>query len=106
LIRKEKQIQRLRGKQRPEHSRIMTGRKLSKDHIDKLKKPKSAEHNAKVSAALKGKHKSEEHKEKLRKPKPLVVCRLHDRKEMALGNYMNWYKRQINYQLQSTTGLK
>lgn len=38
------------------------------------------------------KPKTEEHKEKLRKPKPKVVCRLKDRKEMSLGNFMNWYK--------------
>ena len=38
------------------------------------------------------KPKSEEHKEKLRKPKPKVVCRLIDKKEMSLGNFMNWHK--------------
>ena len=38
------------------------------------------------------KPKTEEHKQKLRKPKPKVVCRLKDRKEMSLGNFMNWYK--------------
>jgi len=38
------------------------------------------------------KPKSEEHKEKLRKPKPKVVCRLKDRKEMSLCNFMNWIK--------------
>lgn len=100
---KEAQSNRLLGKKRPEHSNVMIGRKLSKAHVDKLKKPKSVEHKAKVSAALKGKYKSEEHKEKLKKPKPLVVCRLHDKKEMALGNYMNWYKGQVNHQLKSTT---
>ncbi len=36
--------------------------------------------------------KTEEHKAKLRKPKPKVVCRLKDRKEMSLGNFMNWNK--------------
>ena len=38
------------------------------------------------------KPKSEEHKEKLKKPKPKVVCRLIDKKEMCLGNFMNWNK--------------
>lgn len=38
------------------------------------------------------KPKSEEHKQKLSKPKLKVVCRLFDKKEMALGNFMNWYK--------------
>lgn len=36
--------------------------------------------------------KSEEHKVKLRKPKPKVVCRLKDKKEMSLSNFMNWNK--------------
>jgi hypothetical protein len=34
--------------------------------------------------------KTEEHKKKLSKPKPKVVCRLSDRKLMALGNFMRW----------------
>ena len=38
------------------------------------------------------KPKTEEHKEKLKKPKPKVVCRLKDKKEMSLGNFMNWNK--------------
>jgi hypothetical protein len=38
------------------------------------------------------KPKTEEHKAKLKKPKPKSVCRLFDKKEMAIGNFMNWYK--------------
>jgi hypothetical protein len=38
------------------------------------------------------KPKSEEHKNKLRVPKLKTVCRLCDKKEMAIGNFMNWYK--------------
>jgi hypothetical protein len=38
------------------------------------------------------KPKTEEHKAKLRKPKPKVVCRLKDKREMSLGNFMNWNK--------------
>lgn len=38
------------------------------------------------------KPKTENHKQKLRKPKPKVVCRLKDKKEMSLGNFMNWNK--------------
>jgi hypothetical protein len=37
--------------------------------------------------------KSEEHKQKLSKPKPKVVCRIFDKKEMAIGNFMNWNKK-------------
>ena len=51
------------------------GKEKSEEIKNKFKKPKS-----------------EEHKEKLRKPKPKVVCRLKDRKEMSLGNFMNWNK--------------
>ena len=38
------------------------------------------------------KPKTEEHKAKLKKPKPKVVCRLKDKLEMSLGNFMNWNK--------------
>ena len=41
------------------------------------------------------KPKTEEHKAKLRKPKPKVVCRLQDKKEMSLGNFMNWNKKWL-----------
>jgi len=99
LIRKEKQIQRLKGKQRPEHSEKMKGKKMPAEQIDKLKRVShSLEWNKKVSESLKGIPKTEEHKQKLRTPKPKVVCRLHDKKLMALGNFMNWYNRQISYQ--------
>ncbi|NDB87198.1 MAG: hypothetical protein EB127_31625, partial [Alphaproteobacteria bacterium] len=37
--------------------------------------------------------KTEEHKQKLKKPKPKVVTRIFDRKEMSLGNFMNWNKK-------------
>jgi hypothetical protein len=36
--------------------------------------------------------KTEEHKNKLRKPKPKVVCRIKDKKEMSISNFMNWNK--------------
>jgi hypothetical protein len=42
------------------------------------------------------KPKTEEQKEKLRKPKPKVVCRLEDKKEMSLSNFMNWNKKYKN----------
>lgn len=51
------------------------GTERSNEIKEKLKKPKS-----------------EEHKEKLRKPKPKVVTRIYDRKDMTLGNFMNWCK--------------
>jgi len=55
---------------------------IGKEEIIKLKQ----------SLATKGKKQTKEHKEKLKKPKPKVVCRLIDKKEMCLGNFMNWNK--------------
>jgi len=39
------------------------------------------------------KPKSEKFKENLRKPKPKVVCRIFDRKEMAIQHYSQWINR-------------
>ena len=39
------------------------------------------------------KPKSEEFKQNLRKPKPKVVCRISDRKEMAIQHFNQWLKR-------------
>jgi hypothetical protein len=97
--RKIDQINRLKGKERPEHSKTMSGRTLSEEQKQKLRKPKHPGHGARVSAALTGVPKTEDHKQKLRKPKPLVVCRISDRREMALGNFMNWNKSQTNKHL-------
>lgn len=96
--RKQEQSDRLTGKKRPEHSETMKGRRLSKDHpFYKLAtSERSATHKENISAALTGKKKSEEHKEKLRVPKPKVVCRIHDRLEMSLANFMNWLKNKSN----------
>jgi hypothetical protein len=38
--------------------------------------------------------KSEEHKQKLSKPKNITVCRIIDKREMSLSNFMNWYKKK------------
>ncbi len=98
---KQKQIDRLSGVSRPEHSEKMKGRLMSEEQKNKLRKPKHSGHGAKVSASTKGIPKSEAHKQNLKKPKPLVVCRLSDKREMALGNYMKWYNLQIK-NLQTT----
>jgi hypothetical protein len=92
---KEKQSKRLTGVKRPDHSAKMKGRAMSEEQKEIRRKPKKSGHGANVSAATKGVPKSESHKQKLKKPKPLVVCRLSDRREMALGNYMKWYNLQI-----------
>lgn len=39
------------------------------------------------------KPKSEKFKENLRKPKPKVVCRISDRKEMAIQHFSQWLRR-------------
>lgn len=54
----------------------------SEEHKQKQRKPKHAGHGAKVSAARKG---------KIFLPR---VTRLHDRKEMDIGNFNKWVKRQ------------
>jgi hypothetical protein len=97
--RKKNQSERLTGKKRPEHAEKLRGRTLTEEQKQKLRKPKHDGHGKKVSAAFKGKPKSEEHKQKLRKPKPKVICRLHDRKLMAMGNYMNWLSRQSKVEI-------
>jgi len=98
---KQKQVERLSGVSRPDHSQRMKGRSMSEEQKVKLRKPKHTGHGAKVSASTKGIPKSESHKQNLKKPKPLAVCRLFDKREMALGNYMKWYNLQVK-NLQTT----
>lgn len=91
----EKQIARLTGIKRPEHAEKLRGRVVSLNIRAKLKKPKHKDHVKKVAEALSGKPKSEEHKQKLRVPKNRI-CRLTDRKEMAVGHYTRWLKTLIH----------
>lgn len=77
---------------------------FGKKHSEETKRKKSKSLKGKTLEDLHGKEKAEEiknilrkpkteeHKSKLRKPKPKVVCRLKDKREMSLGNFMNWYK--------------
>lgn len=77
---KEKQRQRLKGISRPDHSLAMKGRKPTEEQLEKMRKPKHAEHGAKVSAATKGKSKSETHKKAIsesRKGKVFSVRKLN-----------------------------
>lgn len=98
LMLKEKQILRLTGKSKPEHSLKLKGKVKSEETKAKLRKPKHPGFGALVSASLTGIPKSELHKQNMRKPKPLVVCRIFDRREMALGNFINWCNYQIKNQ--------
>jgi hypothetical protein len=51
-----------------------------------------------ISNILKNKPKSELHKEKLRKPKTKNICRIFDKKEMAIGGFLHWERTQnLNY---------
>lgn len=93
--RRLEQSKRLKGRKRPEHGEKLKGRTLSEEHKQKLRKPKVESHGKNLSKALKGVPKSEEHKKKLSRPKPIVICRLCDRKPMAMGNYVNWLNRQL-----------
>lgn len=93
---KQRQSDRLTGKKRPDHADKMRGRKLTENQYQAFCcGPKSPEHIAAISAALKGIPKSEDHKQKLRKPKPKVVCRISDRKLMGIANFINWQKRLL-----------
>lgn len=92
---RERQSNLRKGVPKPEHSEKMKGRTMTEENKAKLRKPKHPSHGAKVSAATKDVPKTDEHKQKLKIPKPLVVCRLIDKREMALGNYMKWYNLQI-----------
>lgn len=75
------------------HSAKLSGRPASEQFLRFAHSKRSEDHKAAISNAMKGKSKSDEHKQKLKKPKPLVVCRIEDRKLMAIGNFMNWLKR-------------
>lgn len=55
----------------------------SEEHKQKLRKPKHAGHGAKVSESRKG---------KIFLPR---ISRLDDRKEMDIGNFCKWLKRQL-----------
>ena len=77
------------GKKQPKEWNIKKSKSLKGKSYEDL-------HGKEKAEQIKNKFrkpKTEEHKEKLRKPKPLVVCRLQDRREMALGNFMNWNKK-------------
>lgn len=81
------------AERKAEHSAKLKGRPANTGFLNFTQAPRSEDHKSAISAALKGRPKSDEHKQKLKKPKPLVVCRIEDRKLMALGNFMNWYNR-------------
>ena len=76
---KERQSTRLAGQKRPEHSAKLKGHP---GHTKCKGVKKHPGHGALVSAALTG------------VPKQLVVCRLTDHKEMAMGNFTNWCRLQ------------
>lgn len=62
---RNKQSQRLKGIKRPDHAHKMSGRKLSDQQKQNMRKPKHSGHGENVSKALKGKPKSEKHKRQL-----------------------------------------
>lgn len=78
---------------RAEHSAKLSGRVASTQFLKFTQSPRTEDHKQSISESLKGKPKTDEHKQKLKKPKPLVVCRIEDRKLMAIGNFSNWLKR-------------
>lgn len=92
--RRAQQSERLTGTKRPEHSATMKTKPTNPAFADYAKGKRTDEHKRSISESLTGKPKTEEHKQKLRTPKPLTVCRICDRRLMAMGNFMNWCKRQ------------
>lgn len=95
--RKDSQSRRLLGKKRPEHSEKMRGRKLDQNHPF-FNEHKTESHREKIKEALKGKPKTDEHKKSLSKPKTRV-CRIHDRKEMAVNAYTRWVKSLLIHEV-------
>ena len=78
----------LYGKKQPKEWNIKKRKALlGRSLIDLHGKEKAEEIRNKFK-----KPKTEEQKKKLSKPKPKVVCRLHDKLEMSIANFMNWYK--------------
>lgn len=75
-----------------------------KSHSDKMKGkpgtkklrgiPKTDEHNRKISESNKGKPKSKQHIENMKKPKSRI-CRIFDKKEMAVATFTKWIKTLI-----------
>jgi hypothetical protein len=93
--RKYQQVERLTGKKRPEHSQLMKSKPLPENFkcIDK-----TDEHKARIAEALRGKPKTDDHKKSLSKPKTRV-CRIHDRKEMAVNAYTRWVKSLLVHEI-------
>lgn len=89
---KGKQRTRLLGIKRPEHSRKMTGRKMSEEHKENMRKPKLPGHGAKISAATKGKPKSDQHKKSIsvsrkgKKFKARIINPVIDHKDIVHEN--------------------
>lgn len=77
------------GKKHTEETKKKISKSLVGRSYEDLHGPEKA---LKIKSKL-SKPKTEEHKKKLSKPKSLVVTRIHDRKPMALSNYMNWVKQ-------------
>lgn len=93
--RKEEQSLRLTGIKRPEHSALMKTKPIP-ENFKCLER--TEDHKARIAEALKGKPKTAEHKMSLSKPKTRV-CRIHDRKEMAVNAYTRWVKSLLVHEI-------
>jgi len=69
----------------------------TKEKISIALRSRSDETKLKMSQAKLGIPRSTKVKEKisntLRRPKPKVVCRIHDKREMDIGNFFKWFNR-------------
>lgn len=81
------------------HGSKLKGKKMSTPSRKKGV-PHSSEHASKISIALKGKEKSAQHKENLRNSK-IRVCRLFDRKEITLFQFLKWIKDHVSDNIDS-----
>lgn len=93
--RKEEQSLRLTGIKRPEHSALMKTKPI---HENFKCLERTDDHKARIAEALKGKPKTADHIKSLSKPKTRV-CRIHDRKEMAVNAYTRWVKSLLVHEI-------
>lgn len=93
--RRKDQSLRLTGIKRPEHSALMKTKPIP-ENFKCLER--TDDHKARIAEALKGKPKTVDHIKSLSKPKTRV-CRIHDRKEMAVNAYTRWVKSLLVHEI-------
>jgi hypothetical protein len=88
-----------RGEKNPMFGKKQTEETCRKKRLSLINRSYEDLHGKEKSEQIKNKlrkPKTQEHKNKLKKPKPKLVCRIFDKKEMALGNFSNWLRMENN----------